>query len=73
MLRAHSPEASALIWSVSPPLGARAKLATTPFAQASALGSPMCPMRELISERLYMFDDDRMQTLPFHFGSARSS
>ena len=30
----HSPAATDLIWSVSPPLGLRAKLATRPRAQA---------------------------------------
>ena len=44
----HSPAATALIWSVSPPLGARAKLATR----------PACP---LLGPGLAFVRDDRRQ------------
>jgi hypothetical protein len=42
MATPHSPAATDLIWSVSPPLGARAKFATRPRAHSSALASPRC-------------------------------
>ncbi len=36
------PLATALIWSVSPPLGARAMLSTMPLSQASVAAGPRC-------------------------------
>ena len=70
MATAHSPAATALIWSVSPPCGLRARFATTPFAHASAFASPWCSIIAATSDRLYGCEPERTQTLPLSFGSA---
>ena len=41
----HSPEATALIWSVSPPLGERAMLSTMPLSHASVCLAQMLQHR----------------------------
>ena len=69
----HSPLATALIWSVSPPFGARAMLATTPLSQASVFSAPWCSIIAPNSDRLYGCEPERVQTLPLFFGSASSS
>ena len=73
MAMSHAPETRALSWSVSPPSGGRARLASSPVAQARASSSPSLAIIADISERLYAFVDERMQIRPFHSGSASAS
>jgi hypothetical protein len=47
-----SPAAAARIWSVSPPRGGRAMLATTPRAQASVFSGPWAARIEPVSDWL---------------------
>jgi hypothetical protein len=47
-----SPVAIALIWSVSPPRGARARFAAMPLAHASVFSGPSAASSEPVSDWL---------------------
>ena len=70
---AHSPAATALIWSVSPPLRRARHVGDHAFAHASAFASPLCAISEPISDRLYGWLPERVQILPLFRGSASDS
>jgi hypothetical protein len=62
-----------LIWSVSPPRGVRAMLATTPFAHSSVFASPWWAICAATSDRLYGWLPERVHTRPLFFALASDS
>jgi hypothetical protein len=69
----QTPAAMSLATSRSPPEGRLARFAFTPLSHSSVLASPFFTIIAAVSAMLYWCWKERVQILPFHFGSASSS
>src|SRR3954453_9232842 len=69
----QTPAAMSFATSRSPPDGFLARLALTPRSHSSVLSSPCRTRKAATRPMLYWCWKERVQSLLFHFGSARSS